>query len=124
MDCTSVIGLVLAAGKGTRMKSDQPKVLHEVFFAPMIHHVVGTLQSVFLGKIVVVTFPNTPNEDKNFLKEYVKNRPNSNYFETIDIFSDKKLYFLNDYHPTKEGHEAIADDIYSYIISNNIISCN
>ncbi|KKQ38531.1 MAG: hypothetical protein US54_C0008G0006 [Candidatus Roizmanbacteria bacterium GW2011_GWA2_37_7] len=88
------------------------------------NEILKNFNKTYKGKIVVVTFPNTPNEDKNFLKEYVKNRPNSNYFETIDIFSDKKLYFLNDYHPTKEGHEAIADDIYSYIISNNIISCN
>lgn len=32
--------IILAAGKGTRMKSDKAKVLHEVFFSPMIHHVV------------------------------------------------------------------------------------
>lgn len=32
--------IILAAGKGTRMKSEKAKVLHEVFFSPMIHHVV------------------------------------------------------------------------------------
>lgn len=32
--------IILAAGKGTRMKSDKAKVLHEVFYAPMIHHVI------------------------------------------------------------------------------------
>lgn len=32
--------IILAAGKGTRMKSDKAKVLHEVFHAPMIHHVL------------------------------------------------------------------------------------
>ncbi|MCP4339749.1 MAG: bifunctional N-acetylglucosamine-1-phosphate uridyltransferase/glucosamine-1-phosphate acetyltransferase [Desulfobulbaceae bacterium] len=33
--------IILAAGKGTRMKSDKAKVLHEVFYAPMIHHVIN-----------------------------------------------------------------------------------
>ncbi len=32
--------LILAAGKGTRMKSTKAKVLHEVFFVPMIQHVL------------------------------------------------------------------------------------
>ena len=40
---TAVNALVLAAGKGTRMKSSKAKVLHEVFFAPMVHHVLEAL---------------------------------------------------------------------------------
>lgn len=55
MEYSPVVGLVLAAGKGTRMKSDSPKVLHEVFFSPMIHHVLDALQSVSLGRNLVVT---------------------------------------------------------------------
>lgn len=35
--------VILAAGKGTRMKSQRAKVLHEVFFAPMIHHVMHSV---------------------------------------------------------------------------------
>ncbi len=35
------IALVLAAGKGTRMKSALPKVLHPVCGLPMVHHVVA-----------------------------------------------------------------------------------
>jgi len=55
MEYSSVVGLVLAAGKGTRMKSEIPKVLHEVFFSPMIHHVLDVLQPISLGKTIVVT---------------------------------------------------------------------
>jgi bifunctional UDP-N-acetylglucosamine pyrophosphorylase/glucosamine-1-phosphate N-acetyltransferase len=55
MRYSSVVGLVLAAGKGTRMKSDTPKVLHEAFFSPMIHHVLDTLQPLVLGRSFVVT---------------------------------------------------------------------
>ncbi|MBI2835370.1 MAG: bifunctional UDP-N-acetylglucosamine diphosphorylase/glucosamine-1-phosphate N-acetyltransferase GlmU [Acidobacteria bacterium] len=36
--------VVLGAGKGTRMKSDRPKVLHRVGGIPMIEHVLRTIQ--------------------------------------------------------------------------------
>lgn len=35
--------IILAAGKGTRMKSEKAKVLHEVFYAPMVHHVLNAV---------------------------------------------------------------------------------
>ncbi len=38
--------LVLAAGKGTRMRSARAKVLHEIFFAPMIVHVLEALTAL------------------------------------------------------------------------------
>lgn len=46
--------IVLAAGKGTRMKSDLPKVLHQINGKPIIHFVIETLQSLKLDKIIVV----------------------------------------------------------------------
>ncbi|MGV1099525.1 bifunctional UDP-N-acetylglucosamine diphosphorylase/glucosamine-1-phosphate N-acetyltransferase GlmU [Thiovibrio sp. JS02] len=55
MNNSAVIGIVLAAGKGTRMKSEKPKVLHEVFFAPMVHHVLDALSPLSLAKTIVVT---------------------------------------------------------------------
>jgi len=55
MATSSTIALVLAAGMGTRMKSDRPKVLHEVFFAPMIHHVMDALAPLPLSRTIVVT---------------------------------------------------------------------
>ncbi len=55
MEPTSVIAVVLAAGKGTRMKSRHAKVLHEIFFAPMIHHVLDALAPLDLARTVVVT---------------------------------------------------------------------
>ena len=47
--------IILAAGKGTRMKSEKAKVLHEVFYAPMIHHVVAaTLPLHPLQTVVII----------------------------------------------------------------------
>jgi bifunctional UDP-N-acetylglucosamine pyrophosphorylase / glucosamine-1-phosphate N-acetyltransferase len=46
--------VILAAGKGTRMKSRMAKVLHEVFFAPMIHHVLAAVQDLQPLKSIVI----------------------------------------------------------------------
>jgi len=46
--------IVLAAGKGKRMKSDLPKVLHKIAERPMISIILDTLRRCNLEKIVVV----------------------------------------------------------------------
>jgi bifunctional UDP-N-acetylglucosamine pyrophosphorylase / glucosamine-1-phosphate N-acetyltransferase len=46
--------IVLAAGKGTRMKSSKNKVMHEVLGKPMIGHVVSRLGKLKVDNIVVV----------------------------------------------------------------------
>ena len=38
--------VILAAGKGTRMRSDLPKVLHKVANKPMVEHVIDTARSL------------------------------------------------------------------------------
>lgn len=38
--------IILAAGKGTRMKSEKPKVLHEIFSKPLIGWVLDTVESL------------------------------------------------------------------------------
>jgi bifunctional UDP-N-acetylglucosamine pyrophosphorylase/glucosamine-1-phosphate N-acetyltransferase len=49
--------VVLAAGKGTRMKSDRPKVLHPVAGRPMIGWVLDAAIAVGADPVVVVTAP-------------------------------------------------------------------
>jgi bifunctional UDP-N-acetylglucosamine pyrophosphorylase/glucosamine-1-phosphate N-acetyltransferase len=49
--------IILAAGKGTRMKSAKPKVLHEVGGLPLISHVIQTAEKLKPQKIVVVVGP-------------------------------------------------------------------
>lgn len=38
--------IILAAGKGSRMKSDTPKVLHHLCNKPMIHHIIETAKEI------------------------------------------------------------------------------
>ena len=47
--------IVLAAGQGTRMNSDVPKVLHPLAAAPLLHHALATAQRLDPSRIVVVT---------------------------------------------------------------------
>ena len=47
--------IILAAGKGTRMMSDTPKVLHEIAHAPMLWHAMRAGQALAPDRTVVVT---------------------------------------------------------------------
>lgn len=49
--------IILAAGKGTRMKSAKPKVLHEVAGLPMIDWSIALARAVSCDPIVVVVSP-------------------------------------------------------------------
>jgi bifunctional UDP-N-acetylglucosamine pyrophosphorylase/glucosamine-1-phosphate N-acetyltransferase len=51
---TPIAGLILAAGKGTRMKSELPKCLHEVCGVPMVKLVAMALEQAGVGRIVIV----------------------------------------------------------------------
>ena len=46
--------VVLAAGQGTRMKSDLPKVLHEIGGIPLLSHVIRAAQALDVADITVV----------------------------------------------------------------------
>ena len=58
--------VILAAGKGVRMESSLPKVLHPVCGKPMIGHVVTAVQAVHAGTVVVVVPP-----DADAIRQYV-----------------------------------------------------
>jgi UDP-N-acetylglucosamine diphosphorylase/glucosamine-1-phosphate N-acetyltransferase len=49
-----IAAIILAAGKGVRMKSDLPKVLHELNGRPMIVYLAETLRKMNFDKVVAV----------------------------------------------------------------------
>ena len=52
-----IAAVILGAGKGTRMKSDLPKVMMEVDGKPMIRRIINTLKDLDIQKIVTVISP-------------------------------------------------------------------
>ncbi|MBA4106923.1 MAG: glycosyl transferase family 2 [Pirellula sp.] len=54
MPAPAAMAIVLAAGKGTRMKSELPKVLVPVAGRPMVRYVIDALRAAGVNRIVVV----------------------------------------------------------------------
>ena len=54
VDRPLIEAVVLAAGKGTRMRSDLPKVLHELAGRPLLEHVLASARLAGIDRTVVV----------------------------------------------------------------------
>ena len=79
-----MIGLIMAGGRGTRMHSNEEKLLLN-YKKPVILHVVDALQqSNCFSKIIALTSPNSPKTEK-ILKE-----------TGIDIISSRGESFVSD----------------------------
>ncbi len=66
----SISVLILAAGKGTRMKSDLPKVLHKVGGVPMVERVVRTVQAFRPSSVCVVVGHGGERVKESLLKNF------------------------------------------------------
>ncbi len=62
-----IYGIVLAAGKGKRMKSSLPKVLHRVLGKPMIERVIDAVTGSGAEEVVVVASPD--DRVRSFIEE-------------------------------------------------------
>jgi len=54
MTAPTITAVILAAGKGTRMKSGKAKVLHELFFKPMLHHVLDSVNGAAIDHTAII----------------------------------------------------------------------
>ena len=54
MHMKNIAAIVLAAGKGTRMRSETPKVLHKILGKPIIRHIVDSVKEAGITDIVTV----------------------------------------------------------------------
>ncbi len=66
-----VIGIILAAGQGTRLKSNYQKIIHEVVGKPMIKYIVDTLEKIPLRKNLVIV---SEEGKKSVQKVFEKNK--------------------------------------------------
>jgi len=72
----SCLAVVLAAGEGTRMKSEKPKVLHQVANRSLLGHVLATLTEAGATQAAVVIGPDREDVEK----EALRNLPNARIF--------------------------------------------
>ncbi len=73
--------IILAAGKGTRMNNNLPKVMHKICGRPLIDHVLNTSEKLGAGNIISVISDNTPE-----LEQHIKN-----YSNTTVIYQKERL---------------------------------
>ena len=73
---TAVDVVILAAGKGTRMKSSLPKVLHRLAGRPLVQHVLDTVAGLQARSVVLVTGHGAAEvEEATALATYEAGRP-------------------------------------------------
>lgn len=61
--------IILAAGKGTRMKSSLPKVMHPISGIPMIEHITRTLRTLNVNETIIVTGHEAETIENHFSQE-------------------------------------------------------
>ncbi|MBV1883489.1 MAG: bifunctional UDP-N-acetylglucosamine diphosphorylase/glucosamine-1-phosphate N-acetyltransferase GlmU [Pseudomonadales bacterium] len=95
--------VILAAGKGTRMKSAKPKVLHKIAGLPMLEHVVRTAESLEARKISIVF-----GHGGDQVKAYFKDHTNA---EIIDWVEQKEQlgtgHAVHQAMPTVDVHDQV-----------------
>ncbi len=93
----NVVSVILAAGKGTRMRSERPKVLHELLGAPILEHVLRASGAVDPARQVVVV---------GHGRELVE-----------EAFADRGITFVHQERQLGTGHaakcavDAVGDDL-------------
>ncbi len=103
-DKVKVSAVILAAGKGTRMKSDLAKVLHPLCGTPMLNYTVDVARTVGAGKIVVVIGHQAD--------------------QVREAFKDQGLIFVEQREQLGTGHAVLqAKDTYRNYDGNILILC-
>lgn len=101
------MAVILAAGKGTRMKSELPKVALDVAGKPMIQHVLENLKSLNLSKIAVVV---------GYRQEEVRNRIDLNEFPQV-VFAEQ-LEQKGTAHALLAAREAIGNEPGALLVTS------
>jgi UDP-N-acetylglucosamine pyrophosphorylase len=101
---TSNCALILAAGKGTRMKSDLPKVATLLNNKPLLVHVVDSLQKAGITNIIVVV---------GFKKEVV-----------MDLLKEyKNISYVEQTEQLGTGHAVLCAESSLASFSGNLLVC-
>ncbi|UMZ75269.1 bifunctional UDP-N-acetylglucosamine diphosphorylase/glucosamine-1-phosphate N-acetyltransferase GlmU [Natranaerofaba carboxydovora] len=101
-DCAAII---LAAGKGTRMKSNTPKVLHSLCNKPMLWHVIKSINPLSREQVVVV------GHQAEKVKEFLNKK-----FDETKVMTALQEEQLGTGHAVLKAKEAISDVVKDVLI--------
>ncbi|WP_134499733.1 bifunctional UDP-N-acetylglucosamine diphosphorylase/glucosamine-1-phosphate N-acetyltransferase GlmU [Microvirga pakistanensis] len=101
----SCLAVVLAAGEGTRMKSEKPKVLHHVANRSLLGHVLATLTEAGATQVAVVIGPDREDVEKEALARLPEAR----------IFVQRER--LGTGHAVLSAREALSDRLDDVIVA-------
>ena len=73
MNKNNVKSVILAAGKGTRMKSELPKVLHPIYGKPLLAYVIDALNNTGMVDENIVIVGHGAEQVENFVETYTDN---------------------------------------------------
>jgi bifunctional UDP-N-acetylglucosamine pyrophosphorylase/glucosamine-1-phosphate N-acetyltransferase len=91
--------VVLAAGKGKRMKSQTPKVLHSILGRPMLYYVLSTVRELNPANIFTVT-----GYKREEVSDYIKN----NFPEVKIVVQENQLGTANAVYAIRENKNSLA----------------
>ncbi len=94
--------LILAAGQGTRIKSDLPKVLHKVCGKEMVNHVIDTLRKADIADINVII-----GKGSELVKEKTSSREVSYSLQSEQLGTGHAVKCAIDFLKDKKGTVAI-----------------
>jgi len=97
--CRDLSVIILAAGKGKRMKSDVPKVLHQICFKPVLYYILKSAFDLNPDNVFVVV---------GFGKEEVENYLKENFPSCISVFQEQQLGSAHAVLSVREHKEKIA----------------
>ena len=83
------------------------------------------LNELYTGKLLVfaLDYPFTNDADISALKDFTKNRSNTYFNLSPNLYLQPGQMIINVGHPSAKGYTEIVNNLYNYIVLNNIIPC-
>ena len=110
---TPVDVIIMAAGKGTRMKSKTPKVLHTLAGRPLLNHVLDTAAQLAARKVVVIT-------GHGAIEVEATCAMNTRATADFDLIFVRQEPQLGTGHAVQQALPALADDGIVVVLSGDV----
>ena len=109
--------VIMAAGKGTRMKSKLPKVLHRLAGRALLQHVVDTAATLQARRVVVITGHGAMEVEAALVDSKGVKRKNNQKFELKFVRQEPQL---GTGHAVQQAVPALPDDGVVVVLSGDV----